>query len=386
VFKSRKVLFVSHQASRTGAPIVLTHLLKWLKAEQKFDISIYIKERGPLEGAFKSISTTYLPYERNLVQRAFRKGASKLLGKTFGYKLPKPLLQQTFDLIYLNTVESLELASLLKKAFNCPIICHVHENSFTINHYYPHTVKAANLLLIDYFIAASKSTAENLICSFNIAPEKINVIYECICLKDISRPTITENRVKAELGINGEFIIGGSGLTIWRKGIDLFIQLAVRLNQLQPKNNIKLVWIGTLYPEFVEQYKYEADRLGIGDKIIFTGSQSTPQNYFQIFDVFTLTSREDPFPLVVLEAAALRKPIICFEGAGGIPELIENDKGGIVVPYADIDAMAKQILLLKDQEDRLVKMGKDAENLIQDFDVNVVGKQWVSVIEKILNN
>ena len=64
--------------------------------------------------------------------------------------------------------------------------------------------------------------------------------------------------------------------------------------------------------------------------------------YFNDFDVFLMTSREDPFPLVCIEVGMLGIPIICFDGATGSQEII-NQGGGVVVPYLDTDAMAKQI-------------------------------------------
>jgi glycosyltransferase involved in cell wall biosynthesis len=60
--------------------------------------------------------------------------------------------------------------------------------------------------------------------------------------------------------------------------------------------------------------------------------------YFAAFDVFALVSREDPFPVVCLEAASLGKPIVCFNSSDGEKEFVENDCG-FVVPDLDIEIM-----------------------------------------------
>jgi glycosyltransferase involved in cell wall biosynthesis len=75
-----------------------------------------------------------------------------------------------------------------------------------------------------------------------------------------------------------------------------------------------------------------------------------PADYMAAADVFVLTSREDPYPLVCLEAAALEKPIVCFEGGGGTPEFVEADCG-FVVPYLDIIGMADRVISLLDSPD-----------------------------------
>ena len=72
-----------------------------------------------------------------------------------------------------------------------------------------------------------------------------------------------------------------------------------------------------------------------------------------------LTSREDPYPVVCLEKAALEKPIVCFANAGGASAFVEEDHG-FVVPYLDGPAMADRIVPLIDSADRRRTMGTAA--------------------------
>ena len=65
------------------------------------------------------------------------------------------------------------------------------------------------------------------------------------------------------------------------------------------------------------------------------------------FDVFFVSSREDPYPLVVLEAAMLAKPIICFDKAGGAKDFVEKDCG-FVIDYLDVNKVAEKIIELKE--------------------------------------
>ena len=60
---------------------------------------------------------------------------------------------------------------------------------------------------------------------------------------------------------------------------------------------------------------HDAKRLGLGDRIKFVGPLEQPAQLFAAMDVFALTSREDPFPLVMLEAAAAGIPFVCFAEA-----------------------------------------------------------------------
>jgi glycosyltransferase involved in cell wall biosynthesis len=99
-----------------------------------------------------------------------------------------------------------------------------------------------------------------------------------------------------------------------------------------------------------------------------------------LFDVFTLTSREDPYPAVVLEAAALGKPIVCFQQSGGAPEFVEGDCG-FVVPYLDVEAMAGRIAELLDDDDLRTRLGEAARRKVgMQHDLNRVAPRISQII------
>ena len=111
-----------------------------------------------------------------------------------------------------------------------------------------------------------------------------------------------------------------------------------------------------------------------------------PLDYFALFDVSVSLSREDPFPLVVLEAASMGKPTVCFDRAGGAKEFVEEDCG-YVVPYLDIQAMSSKVVdLLKSVELRQ-RLGRNALNKVRArCDVQVGGPQLLAVIENFVGN
>src|SRR5205814_4023764 len=74
--------------------------------------------------------------------------------------------------------------------------------------------------------------------------------------------------------------------------------------------------------------------------VTFLGVKRDARPYLRAGDVFLLSSREDPFPLVALEAAQCGLPILCFADSGGMQEFVEGD-AGYVVPAADVEAMAR---------------------------------------------
>lgn len=367
------------------------HLLRWLAANTTIKINILLLEGGEIEADFKMIAPTYvyniptIKRSQNILKRSIKKLLNRIKPKDHNKELLKFLADSNFDLIYLNTVASNKLALALKSIINCPIVCHVHENEYTIKRYFPFSLSESIKASINHYIAVSKSGKSNLINNHSINPANISLFYEFVPINKIQHPAINIESIKSELGINKEFIVGGSGLTSWRKGADIFVNLALHIKKIKPDNNIKFIWVGFVEQDFKIGFEYEKARLGLKNEVQFIGSKSDPNNFFQAFDIFTLTSREDPFPLVCLEAAALSKPILCFEDAGGIPEFV-NMGAGISFPYGQIEDMALKIVELSEKPELVKVMGKKAKELVNQFDSEVIAPQIYNLINTYTNH
>jgi glycosyltransferase involved in cell wall biosynthesis len=106
-----------------------------------------------------------------------------------------------------------------------------------------------------------------------------------------------------------------------------------------------------------------------------------PSAFFASFDVFALTSREDPFSVAMLEAADHRLPVVCFADAGGAPELVEAD-AGIVVPYLDIPAMAAACLDLLGDDALRQRFGDNARMKVRThYTLEVLGPKFLDLLE-----
>jgi glycosyltransferase involved in cell wall biosynthesis len=90
-----------------------------------------------------------------------------------------------------------------------------------------------------------------------------------------------------------------------------------------------------------------------------------PQDWLTAADIFSLTSREEPFSVVMLEAAMNAIPILCFAKAGGGPELVEND-AGFVIDDNDLPAMAAACIELAKDKSLRQKLGKNAQKKVME--------------------
>lgn len=125
-----------------------------------------------------------------------------------------------------------------------------------------------------------------------------------------------------------------------RKGADFFVEIAALTIKVHP--NTVFIWVG--HAEQALQSKIEAriNELGLEGRILFVGFDKEPMAYYAAADVFALTSREDPFPNVVLESAEVGVPVIGFAGASGAGDFIVA-RGGRLVPAFDLDAYSHSL-------------------------------------------
>jgi glycosyltransferase involved in cell wall biosynthesis len=378
-----RLLFVGHAASRTGAPIVLLHLVSWLHENTNSDISILLKEGGPLVPDYRNAGRTkiYMPESRldkfdwkSKVRLPFAKNILKQLSSNFD--------DYGYDMVYFNTIDN----GIIMSEFGTvdfPIVTHVHELDSWIRQ-----VGSNNLNMVrqmsSHFIVPSNAVKTALIKRYGFPVSKTDVVYEFIQTK-IAGPKPKGLEVRNSLTIEPDaFVIGSSGLAYWRKGKDLFIQLALEVNKRLPDRSIHFLWTGQMKQKEGYRLQHDIDHAGLEGKVHFVGQVSNPLQYYSAMDIFVLMSREDPFPLVCLEAASLSKPILCFDNAGGMPEFVEKD-AGFVVPYLDIVAMAEYCVKLALDRSLIERLGtRAAEKVVERCDVEVAGRKIVKILNRLL--
>ena len=251
-----------------------------------------------------------------------------------------------FDLIYVNSIGSAEVLPYLTSEI--PIVCHIHELTVGFRTLKPDSLRTQLANAPNLWIAASVAVRNALVAE-GFSPDRIVVHYEMIdvarVIKAMPEAALLA-RMKEELGIPPTAdIVMGSGTFEWRKGVDLFAQLASEIRRLSNRE-IHFVWIGGK-KEGVDWVRLSSDLERIGQIPLHLVTEThDPYSWYALADVFALTSREDPFPLVVLEHAAMGHAVVTYQN-GGIPELLTaaGDASGLgVVDYLDVGEMARRVI------------------------------------------
>src|SRR5262249_31105890 len=150
-----------------------------------------------------------------------------------------------------------------------------------------------------------------------------------------------------ELGLAEEAtIVLGCGTVDLRKGVDLFVNVARQILLGPPSAlaspQIHFIWVGQSSDMNLRRWLFHDVGIGdLGDRIRFIGPRNAMESYYMAADLLVLTSREDPCPLVNMEALESGLPVVAFLEAGGAPEVIGD--AGVCVPYLDVAAMARAV-------------------------------------------
>lgn len=370
----KKILFISHDATRTGAPILLLNLAEALMANQnnKYVLSFLIKQPPyDLVDKFSSYPVK-LATDNNYSIR------KRLHLSKYSLRNIKNSLTGV-DLIISNTLTNGDILPVIRKYFQGPVYSYIHELEMAAQ-YFTNTQDVNALReCTNHYLVPSLAVKKFLQESYSIADNNISLLQYYI-------PSLNnEIKKRAE---NNTLIIGGVGTIDWRKGPDLFIQVAYLTFQKKPDADIKFIWKGAINNIDLLRLQYDISKTGLKDKIEFQPASDDMQSFYKKIDVFLLTSREDPYPLVVLEAADAGVPTICFENAGGAPEFIHNSKAGVCVDYLDTTAMAASVFNYYENKEQKISEGKAAKFTLSQTHQNssYIANQLEAIINNTSNN
>jgi len=389
---SLRILFVTHDSCRTGAPLFLLNFLRWLREfHAEIGCDLLIRQRGELDQEYMTVAdkTYHWQSKSRLVEALNAKG---LVGKRRGVldqllrhlssyekKLLTRLGHEDYDLVFVNSFANARLIPLLASFLpGKPIICRAPE----LERWVEDQIGVGSVLdaipHIDRYIAVSDLVFGYLNSGLNIPREKIIKIPGFIRK---SRISMQKPEVRHRLGVADDaFLVCGCGTLDWRKGADLFIQVAAEIERRYPDREIWFCWIGgagNLADH--RQLQFDLDMLKLSRPVLFVPSTDAFFDYLSASDLFALTSREDPFPLVALEAASCALPIVCFDAAVGSKEFVD-DRTGMLVPYLDIAAFAEAIAALQEDHERYASASDNIQALSRNYSIDRICNQLLQCI------
>jgi len=337
------VLLVSHEASRTGAPILCLSLARQLS--ERFNVVALLLRDGPLMPHFKA----------SCVRLAITKGTQSGDIRNVMWSLDGS--EYRVDAAIVNSIVSYPVLSFLEH-LKVPSLMLIHEYAAYCKPAYPfdHVVKFSGKVV--FSAPTTKANAIEEIGELPILTESL-VLPQGQCVAEVAARTDADQAAEMRLIANAldkgaeadAVVVVGAGSVNLRKGVDVFIQCAAQLRKKAPNVPFKFVWVGGGYePQHDQAYSVylheQVKRSGLADRFTFLGEVADIQAVYDRTDVFLLTSRLDPLPNVGIDAICSGLPIFCFRDASGIADILIQEGYGneLVSPYMDADALASLVL------------------------------------------
>lgn len=348
-----RLLLVCHEATRTGAPLVLLTVARWLVA-QGASVSTVVLVPGPLLAEFASLGPVVQP-----------SGGRLDLGA-----LPD------CDLVYGNTVVTSQVITELARRGYATLL-HTHELDHAIDSIGRHRVGEAviasrGLVTVS---AASEAALRRLLGPID---------------RPITRvaPPLTADRFAeaAALGLHrhraGRFVAGGFGTFCWLKGGDLLARCAgsaaVRAAELGSAG-WDFRWVGHR-GEDADALLAAAAADGPAERLAFLGEHVHPLELVAEFDVLALLSRQDSYPLAMSEAALVGVPTLAQRGSGG-PEQFAAGGGAAIVDAEDPDAVLRALQRLdRHPELRMLMAEAGRHSVLREQSIDAIGPRLARAI------
>ena len=205
---------------------------------------------------------------------------------------------------------------------------------------------------------------------------KIDVIHNFFVPRAARR---TREEVRRELGVSdGEALVLHSSNLRPVKRVDLLLEAAARI---RPRESFKLV---ILAGEDFAPFAQEVRRLGLEGRVVVREKVNDVEEYLQACDLGLVTSESESFCLSILEAMFFARPSVSTR-VGGIPEVIDGQGTGLLVPFGDADALAREVSALIQDPARRAAMGQAAQNFAQErFSADAIVPLYEALYRRVL--
>ncbi|WP_203258691.1 glycosyltransferase family 4 protein [Hyunsoonleella ulvae] len=164
------------------------------------------------------------------------------------------------------------------------------------------------------------------------------------------------------------------------KGFDILMDIWSEVAKIH--NDWKLYVYGNGDESYLKYLKEKINELNLNHIVILKGNTNNVEAALLSSSFFVMTSLNECFPLVLLEAQACGLPIISFDCPHG-PRNIITKESGILIPEQNIDTFANSVVELIENKGKRLDMGKAAKKNIKNYNIEVVMAKWIEMFNEV---
>jgi glycosyltransferase involved in cell wall biosynthesis len=227
-----------------------------------------------------------------------------------------------------------------------------------------------------HYLAVSDAVRHVLLAS-GLPAQQVQTVYSGVDLRRFD--AVSQNWSPFPAGTR---VVGTVGHLAGHKGHRYLLEATRYLLQREPQIGVVIAGDGDLRSTLEQQ----ATALGIAERVRFTGFCHNILGLMQGFEVFVFPSYLEGLGTAVLDAMALRKPVVATR-AGGIPEMVQDGVTGLLVPPRDPEALAQAVHSLLQHPAQGRAFGEAGRKRVeQQFTVEHMAAQTLHIYQWLLHH
>lgn len=355
----RSVCIVSEQLASGGAERCAA-MLSFFLENNDFEVHHLI-----------SIDKVEYPFSGSLFNMGLLKKNNSKFDKVFRFwKMYQFFRHNKFDYIIDSRVKHHLIQELIiaKFIYNAPLILWVH--SFMTHLYFPKS-------RFFYRLIYSKS---QIITVSNKIKTKLETEYGFKNVSTIYNPIDLQSNINDQNNqetFDYDFIMSVGSLKNNIKQFDILISCFK--NSILPSKNIKLLILGDGI--LLDNLKNQVQEMQLQDDVLFLGRQNNPFFYFEKALFTVLTSKNEGFPMVLLESLASGTPVVSFNCDSGPSELIQDRQNGLLVENQNQQKMTEALNEMIENQKLYLYCKANSKHSVSSFSLDKIGKKWLSILK-----
>ncbi|HEX8149713.1 MAG TPA: glycosyltransferase family 4 protein [Pyrinomonadaceae bacterium] len=362
-----KVLYVTPFAQQVSGPDEsLLGLLRGLRGQ--VEPLVVLPPGSPQVGRYEAAGATVVESSMQRIRRTGQVGTLAAYGAFF---IPETLRfaglirRHKVDLVHTN-MEVVLQSGLAARLAGVPSVYHVRGTSFATPRYVCDAVAGAINKLSDEVIVISKAVGE--IFYERGIRDKVSVIYNSLdpsAFDGVDAARVTALRNELTGGMPGP-LVATVGRINPRKGLECFARAAALVAGEHPAARFAVVGDTADATEetYLKSLRELAASLGVADRMVFAPARRNIAELMGALDLFVMTSINEGFGRVLIEAMAARRPVVASE-VGGIPEIVEDGVTGRLVGPDRPAEFAAAISFALANPDTLSHMGEAGRRRVE---------------------
>jgi glycosyltransferase involved in cell wall biosynthesis len=301
-------------------------------------------------------------------------------------RLLRYLREQRADLIHTQLLSSNILGGMAGKLLGIPVVSTQHMYDAPAKRTRSYWRRQLMWWVMrhchDRVIAVSEGTRQHHMRMGRLAPDQVVTLYNGIDLSAFTPGLETSRQATRQaLGIapDAPLLITVAVLRP-AKGIQYLLEAMPSILEAMPETRYLVVGSG----DDEDRLKGLVMRYGLADRVVFTGARRDVPVLLSASDLFVLPTLDEALPTVLAEAMAAQKPIVA-SGVGGVPEMVEHGRNGLLVPPADPSSLAHACLRVLQNPDQAGAMACAGRQTVeQRFNIQRQVRRLADLYEQVL--